>query len=229
MDVRAKILILFYFLSAVPLLSVAQSVPYQIISFDEDLSIKVSVSGTVMASYLVSGELTHVSADSLYIYVVPEKRKLHASLVSIDGKYAAEFELFHSSVEAGWINVQFPTKFRQDLKNYAADELVAYIFSDGQDKFGYYIQEVFPSSWGAPKMDKRKILINSAGFVPEYSYRNKDYETIVGNCKEIVNKIARAFNYSCDFSVKNTEQPVLIIINTTPDGAGKKFMLWSDD
>ena len=210
-----------------PLVCLAnEPMPYEITDFDEDLSIDVSVSGTVMASYLVAGALSHVSADALYIYVVPEKRQLNGSIASIDGKYAAELELTHTLDQAGWVQIQLPSKFKQDLRSYAADELVAYIFADGQDKFGYYIQEVFPSSWGAPTGKARSIFINSAGFKPEYSYKNMHGETVVGSCEEILNKLTRAYNYRCDFSLSNAEQPALVIINTTPDGSGKKFLVW---
>ncbi|MBU1621054.1 MAG: hypothetical protein KJ556_02030 [Gammaproteobacteria bacterium] len=204
----------------------AQQENYNITAFDEGLTANVSVSGTIMASYLVSGKLSYASADALYIYVVPKQKRLNASITSIDGKYAADLELTHSMAEAGWIQIQFPSKFKQSLQSYAADELVAYIYADSQDKFGYYIQEVFPSSWGEPDGSKRSIFINSAGFKPEYSYKNTDGETVVGRCEEIKNKLTRAYNHSCDFSLLSTEQPALIVINTTPDGIGKKFLIW---
>ncbi|MBU1308432.1 MAG: hypothetical protein KKE30_02730 [Gammaproteobacteria bacterium] len=220
---RAVSACLFFFASQ----SLAQQTSYQITSFDEDLSASVSVSGTVMASYLVSGQLPYASADALYIYVIPEQRLVNASISSIDGKYAAEMELTHSMAQAGWIQVQFPSKFKQDLQAYAAEELVAYIYSDSEDKFGYYIQEVFPSSWGAPEGNARSIFINSAGFKPEYSYKNTAGETVVGRCVEIENKLTRAYNHRCDFSLHGAAQPALVIINTTPDGIGKKFLIWS--
>ena len=226
MELRNRCLALFCFLP-VAYYSMAQNASYQITAFDEDLSANVPVSGTVMASILVAGKLNHASADSLYIYVVPQKQKLNASIVSIDGKYAAELELTHNATVAGWIQVQIPTKYKQNLLAYPPDELVAYIFADGQDKFGYYIQEVFPSSWGEPQDKTKTILINSAGFVPEYSYKNFEGETVIGSCNKIVGKVTRAFNFSCDFSQKVEEQPVFIVINTTPDGIGKKFLVWS--
>lgn len=206
--------------------AMAQQAPYQITTFDEDLSADVPVSGTIMASYLVTGKLSHASADALFIYVVPERPKLNASIVSIDGKYSADLTLTHSATSPGWVQIKFPTKFKRDLQAYAANELVAYIFADGKDKFGYYIQEVFPSSWGEPVGESKSILINSAGFEPEYSYKNEEGETVVGGCKKIENKLSRAFNHSCEFSLETVEQPVLVIINTTPDGIGKKFLVW---
>lgn len=225
MDFRKLKALAFVFFS-VSYLALAQQKNYDITAFDEGLSSNVSVSGTIMASYLVSGKLNHASADALYIYVVPAQKKLNVSITSIDGTYAANLELTHSMATPGWIQVQFPSKFKQNLQSYAADELVAYIYADSQDKFGYYIQEVFPSSWGEPEGSKRSIFINSAGFKPEYSYKNPAGDTVVGYCKEIKNKLTRAYNHSCDFSLQVAEQPALIVINTTPDGIGKKFLIW---
>lgn len=219
-------LIVVFFLLPLTYFAIAQQAPYQITAFDEDLSANVEVSGTIMASYLVKGKLNHASADALFIYVVPERPKLNASIVSIDGKYSADLSLIHNSTSAGWVQIQFPSKFKRDLQAYAANELVAYIFADGKDKFGYYIQEVFPSSWGEPVGESKSILINSAGFEPEYSYKNDEGDTVIGSCKKIENKLSRAFNHSCEFSLKTAEQPTLVIIKTTPDGAGKKFLVW---
>jgi|GEM_PF-7124044 len=229
MDIRLKILATSL-IFAISSFAVAEQHSYQIISFDEDYAQDVKVSGSIMASYLVTGSLNHAAADSLYIYVVPEKNELNISIVSIDGNYSADIELTHFSDSAGWINIDIPSEYKKDLEKYAHNELVAYVFVDSKDDFGYYIQEVFPSSWGNPTSGQRVFLINTSGISPEYYYKDKSGNIITAPCKEIKNKLTRAFNHSCIYEISLKNEPTLVLINPTPDADGsssKKFMVWS--
>ncbi|MCL1044918.1 hypothetical protein L2737_06195 [Shewanella electrodiphila] len=229
MDMRLKILLVSLTL-IISNLAFAESLSYKIDTFEEDYDAEVPVSGSIMAAYLATGALNYVATESLYIYVVPEKKEVNISVVSIDGHYSADIELTHTSNTAGWINIDIPSEHKKALKKYAHNELVAYVFADSKDGFGLYVQEVFPSSWGKPTNGQRVFFINTSGISPEFYYKDKSGHTITVPCKEIQNKLTRAFNHSCIYEVVIAEKPTLIFVNPTPEAEGsssKKFLVWS--
>lgn len=202
---------------------------YEVDSFSESFSDNVNVSGSILVSYLVSGEFDLASPDKLYVFFTPEHPILNVYVVSIDGKYSADATFKINQSETGWIAIALPSKHIQKLKKYKATDLVAYAFADSKDKRGKYVQEVFPVSWGQPNFKSFSFVINSDGFTPNYTFVNSNDELETIKCEYLNSSTSRAFNHTCQLSPDLLGKKSTVTFSPDEESSGKKYFIWSGD
>ena len=214
----------WYVLLLVPFVAFANS--YKINDFNESYDPSVKVSGSILSSLLVSGALKLSSPDDLYVYITPKQPQINLSLVSIDGRYNADVSIEVAVTASSWIQISLPTQ-KEEFKKYKFNELVALAFADGKDKRGRYVQEIFPISWGVPDNKITQFYINSAGFAPNYTFKDVDENTITVECEEITTPSARAYNHVCAFNRTLIGEKAVITFSPDMESSGKKYIIWT--
>jgi hypothetical protein len=198
-------------------------------SFSERYAENIEVSGSILASSFVKGSLVHAAPDQLYVYIPSPSSMLTIILSSIDGRYSADAQIELSSEQVGWLQLQIPTRHQTKFVAYLPDRLVAFAFIDSEDIFGNYVQEVFPTSWGAPKDTAISFFINSAGVNPNITFRDSDGDVKTKDCTGLNDEYTRVFNHICDFGEKTVPEKVTVTFSPEYDSSGKNYVIWTLD
>lgn len=198
-------------------------------NFSESYAENVQVSGSVLASSFVKGSLDFVAPDKLYAYVPRSASTLNIILSSIDGRYTADAQIKLTSEQEGWVQLKIPTQHQSKFIKYLPDRLVAFAFADSEDMFGNYVQEVFPTSWGAPKSEDVIFYINSAGGNPNITFRNSSEDVISKDCTALDDKYTRVFNHVCTFGGATVPEKVIVTFSPEYESSGKNYVIWTLD
>lgn len=199
---------------------------YELKHFDESYVQNVSVSGSILVSFMISGDSKTASPDALSIFTVPEVKSVNLQLTSIDGRYTAEAQLAIEVEKAGWVEIALPSKYQDVLKRYKENEIVVFAFANGKDKRGRFVPIVFPTSWGEPTFEKQFFVLNSNGFAPNFIYNDDSDETKQGFCLKMSKKVTRAFNYTCDFFDQKSSGKKVVTFSPSHDESGKRYEVW---
>lgn len=195
--------------------------------FYESYAENVEVSGSVLAASYVQGSINHASPEQLHLFIPDYRPVVNVVLASIDGKYSADATVKLNENQTGWIQVKLPSAYQVEFKKYLPNRLVAFAFSDAEDMFGDYIQEVFPSSWGKPVSNSILLLINSAGINPNITFKEMNGEVIERDCTAITAKYTRVFNHTCNLDKFSIEKGTVITFSPEYNSSGKDFIIWS--
>ncbi|MFC3092994.1 hypothetical protein DRW07_02085 [Alteromonas sediminis] len=196
-------------------------------SFSESYAENVQVSGSVLASSFVAGNLEYVSPDKLFVYVPRSISTLNIILSSIDGRYTADAQIELTREQFGWVQLKIPTQYKSQFVKYFPDRLVAFAFADSEDMFGNYVQEVFPTSWGEPSGNDLTFYINSAGGNPNITFRNGEQELISKDCTILNDKYTRVFNHECEFNESSIPEKVIVTFSPEYESSGKNYIIWT--
>jgi len=194
--------------------------------FYESYSNNVEISGSVLAASYVTGNINHASPENLYLYIPEYRPVIYVIITSIDGNYSADATIRLEETQTGWIRLKLPTAYQKEYIKYPSDQLVAFAFADNEDMFGNYIQEVFPSSWGAPVSSSVTLLMNSAGGNPNITFKEDSGEVITRDCRAIKAKYTRVFNHICDFGKYKIDKGTVITLSPEYNSSGKDYIIW---
>lgn len=221
-----RFLVLFAFINFCCLASDDISSKYELKHFDESYVQNVSVSGSILVSFMVSGSNKTASPNALSIFTVPDIQYLNLQLTSIDGRYTAEGQLTIEVDKAGWLEINLPSKYHSILKKYEENEVVVFAFANGKDKRGRFVPIVFPTSWGKPTFERQFFILNSNGFAPNYIYNDDLEVTKQSFCHKMQNKVTRAFNYTCEFTDQKSSGKKAVTFSPSQDESGKRYEVW---
>jgi hypothetical protein len=165
--------------------------------FKESFLEKVTVSGGIRAGFMYSSPLTHVDVHKLYIYLHRDLEEQDAMLcvnmVSRDGRYAASWQHNIGRQPTGAINVELPSKYREQISNYTPDALVVLAAITNNNCSSPEVKYI-PASWGE---------VNQSDFVLYVNSGNTD--TVIGipgqteriPCSKIAAESTIAFDTKC--------------------------------
>ncbi|WP_440876898.1 hypothetical protein [Thalassotalea sp. PLHSN55] len=196
-------------------------------NFTENYSQSVDVSGSVLASSYVDGNSKFVEPNGLHIFVPNPTPTVHIILASIDGKYTAETQINLKSEQVGWIQIKLPSSYTTEIKKYKANQLVAFAYTDSEDMFGDYVQEVFPTSWGQPTGSSLQFFINSAGRSPNITFKNTSGAVINNQCTRIQASLTRVFNHLCSIKKHSLDKQATVTFSPDKKSAGKDYVIWN--
>ncbi|MCL2457735.1 MAG: hypothetical protein FWF31_02595 [Desulfobulbus sp.] len=132
--------------------------------FRESFLEKVTVSGGVRAGFMYKSSLERVDASQLYIYLQRDlddpQDMLCVNMVSRDGRYAASWQYAIGSQPVGAINVDLPSKYREQMSSYAPDALVVLAGIAKQNCAAPDLKYI-PASWGESNMADYILYVNS--------------------------------------------------------------------
>lgn len=220
-----------YVISISCLTSVSAQTVLEVSSTDfyESYADNVKVSGSVLAASYVPGSFSHASPEQLYLYIPSHKPLVHIVLTSIDGKYSADAAIKLNKNQTGWIQIKLPTAYKKEYLKYLPDQLAVFVFVDSEDMFGDYIQEVFPSSWGAPTSNAIHFSMNSGGGNPNITFKNQSGKVITLDCRMIKAKYTRAFNHICDLGNYTIDPGTIITFSPEYNSSGKDYIIWTSN
>jgi hypothetical protein len=218
-------LLLFFFLSDIRF-SYANNLSYKIDGFVEDYSEDVNVSGGILTAFQFGSINSFAQFDNLFVANNENTKNLKIKILSIDGKYSAEFALNFLSNENSWVQVSFPTQYKEKISKYKPEDISVYAFQETVSKRNKKEHVIYPTSWGEPDDSIQKFYLNSAGDFARFAYLdiNKGKEVIF--CEPIINVVKTSFNYVCVIPKEAEIKNNIVIFTTTPDSKGKKYKVW---
>mgnify|MGYP003632554668 FL=1 len=195
-------------------------------NFSESYAENVKVSGSVLVASYITGSFSKASPDQLHLYVPNHVPEINLIISSIDGKYTADVLLSLKKSQTGWLQLKLPTAYKKEYAKYLPNELVALAFTDSEDIFGNYVQEVFPTSWGKPLNSHLKFYMNSAGGNPNITFKEQSGDVVVLDCKEIDAEFTRVFNHVCELGEYAIIKSSIITFSPEYESSGKNYIIW---
>ncbi len=199
---------------------------YKIDSFREDYSSDVNVSGGILTAFQYGSSTSLARFDSLFVAKDKSINNLNVRVLSIDGKYSAEFALEFTSNDNTWVQIVIPTKYQEKIAKYKPEDISVYAFKEELSKRRKKAHIIFPTSWGKPDISKQKFYLNSAGDFAKFAYFDIQNGKTVTFCEPISNEIKTAFNYECEIPSSANIKNDTVIFTTTPNSKGKKYKVW---
>ena len=147
-------------------------------------------------------------------------------MLSIDGKYSAEFAIKFSSSGSTWIKIAIPTEYKEKISGYKPEDISVYAFQEEVSKRRKKTHKVFPTAWGSPNNSIQKFYLNSAGDFAKFAYFDINNGKQVIFCDPIHNIIKTSFNYECEIPSSANIKNSIVIFTTTPHSKGKKYKIW---
>lgn len=220
----------FFLLSVIakPVLAANTIVEISRNDFSESYAESVEVSGSVLASSFVSGSVSHPSPDQLYVFVPSYRPNINFVLTTIDGRYSADASLTLQQSQTGWIQIKLPTNHKNTYAEYLPTQLVVFAYADSEDRFGNYVQEVFPTSWGSPVPSTLNFLINSAGISPNVTFVDHSGSLITRDCQKIEAEYTRVFNHICHVEKSDFTSGKIFTFSPNNKDSGKNYIIWSE-
>lgn len=132
--------------------------------FKESYLEKVTVSGGIRAGFMHQSNLEHIDLNKLYVHlqhdIKDQDAMLCVNMVSRDGRYAASWQYPLGEQQTGSILVNMPSKYQDQISNYAPDSLVVLAAITKKDCLSKEIQYV-PVSWGDSATNDYVLYVNS--------------------------------------------------------------------
>lgn len=132
--------------------------------FKESFLEKVTVSGGIRAGFMYKSPLTHVDIHQLYIYLHrdldDQDAMLCVNMVSRDGRYAASWQYGIGKQPAGTINIDLPSKYREQISSYPPEALVVLAAIAKQNCTAPDMKYI-PASWGETHQADYILYVNS--------------------------------------------------------------------
>lgn len=128
--------------------------------FHESYTNEVSISGSVKAGVMFESMSNRILPDHLYIDIGDAPNSLlKVKMISMDGRYEAEFDYQVEKGISGLTRFSLPTKLKDVISQYFPDQLavLASLNPGGGLKKSMFV----PASWGMPKSKMMKIYLNS--------------------------------------------------------------------
>lgn len=133
--------------------------------FQESYLEQVTVSGGIRAGLMQQSNLDHIDMENLHIHLLrpveQPKNMLCVNMVSRDGRYAASWQYMLGPQPAGELLVSIPSKYQEQISNYAADALVVLAAISGQDCVSGELLQYAPASWGPANGNPYVLYVNS--------------------------------------------------------------------
>lgn len=207
-------------------ISYAKELSYKIDGFKEDYSSNVNVSGGILTAFQFGSPSSLAQFDSLFIAKDINTNNLHIRVLSIDGKYSAEFTIEFLSTDSSWVQIKIPTKYKEQVAKYKPEDISIYAYKEEISKRRKKSHMIFPTSWGEPNLLQQKFYLNSAGDFAKFAYYDINNGKTVIFCEPISNKIKTSFNYVCEIPPAAVIKNNTVIFTTTPNSEGKKYKIW---
>ncbi len=220
---KQSIFLIIYLFTIV---SVASENQYEIENFKDSWSSDVDVSGGVLTAYQLRGSISSVQIDKLYIGKAKNIDKLNIRILSIDGKYSAEFVIKFTPTENEWVEVKInETEHNKYLSTYRPEEVSVYAYQEVSHR-RKKVHHVFPTSWGKPDLSDISFFVNSAGEFARLAFVDKTKNKHVKYCDAIDGEINTSYNYECKIKQGMEPENGIVIFTTTADSKGKKYKIW---
>lgn len=133
--------------------------------FKESFLEKVSVSGGIRAGFMHKSTLERVDVHKLFIYLhhdlEDQDAMLCVNMVSRDGRYTAAWNFGIGKQSTGAINVELPSKYREQISSYHPDALAVLAGITKQNCSAPDIKYI-PASWGEAQHSDYVLYVNSS-------------------------------------------------------------------
>ena len=128
--------------------------------FRESYTEEVNISGAVRTGVMYATSSKHAMPDSLYIDLGKGSDQiLCVKMISVDGRYGADFEYSLTSNISGLTRFQLPTTFKDVVTGYSAEQIA--VLAEIKPACKSKSIQILPASWGSPKPDTLKVFLNS--------------------------------------------------------------------
>jgi hypothetical protein len=176
----------------------AGPIPIEEAQFQESYNDSVNISGSVRAGVMYMAGAEKVLPDSLFLDLLPESDKLLCvSMISVDGRYGAEFSHKLSSDLTGLTQFQLPTEMHDVLTRYKPDQVavLAEIKPACNDKG----ERIVPAAWGRPPADSSviKVFLNSGAEKTYLKMYKKENGSDKLKCKSVRSETKTAYDTEC--------------------------------
>lgn len=206
--------------------SYAEELSYKIDGFKEDYSSDVNVSGGILTAFQFGSIASLAQFDSLFIAKDNDTNNLQIRVLSIDGKYSAEFAIEFLSNDSSWVQIKIPTRYKDKVAKYKPEDISIYAYKEEISKRRKKTHMIFPTSWGKPNLSQQKFYLNSAGDFAKFAYFDINNGKTVIFCEPISSEIKTSFNYECEIPSAAVIKNNTVIFTTTPNSKGKKYKVW---
>jgi len=169
----------------------------------------------VRAGVMYDSSADYVTPTSLYIDVDSKTdQMLCVKMLSVDGKYGADFTYQLTRNISGAIQFKLPTELQNIVTSYTPDQLavLAEIKPKCKMKGGYIV----PASWGGHIQNTLKVYLNSGVSATSLKLYKVDGGRHKISCGPIENKRNTAYDTEChinDSSIYNLEKTKIIRTN----------------
>ncbi|KGJ90255.1 hypothetical protein [Thalassotalea sp. ND16A] len=204
----------------------AEQKPYEILNLEEGYDSNVDVSGGVLTAFQFEGADETAQLDNLFIAKSENSKNLNIKILSIDGKYHAEFAVKFLPTDKEWVEVAIPSKYTEELASYKAEEVSVYAYQEVITKRNKKTHFIFPTAWGEPNTLQQKFYINSAGDFAKLAYVDINIGKQVTFCEPISRNVKTSFNYECTLPPNAQPKNNFIVFTTTAGAKGKKYKIW---
>ncbi|WP_028317128.1 hypothetical protein [Desulfobulbus elongatus] len=186
--------------------------------FRESFLEKVTVSGGIRAGFMYGSPLERVDVHQLYIYLHRDlddpQAMLCVNMVSRDGRYTASWQYALGSQPAGIINVDLPSKYREQVSSYTPDALAVLAAIATQDCTAPDLKYI-PASWGEAHQADSILYVNSG-----------NTDTVIGipghtgriPCAKITADSTIAYDTQCVIGKEVLDEPKSIFLVRTSFG-----------
>ncbi|MBU1171444.1 MAG: hypothetical protein KKD44_17970 [Proteobacteria bacterium] len=128
--------------------------------FHESYVKEVKISGSVRAGVMFQSHLMKIEPRDLYINIGETLgTDLDVKMISIDGRYEAEFSYQVKENSTGLTRFNIPTQMAHIVSQYPPDHLAVLARLKGNDTHKKDV--VVPATWGKPQSKNITILLNS--------------------------------------------------------------------
>lgn len=164
--------------------------------FQESYIKEVNISGSVRAGVMFESKSEVAGPEDLHIYLSDKNPSiLEVKMISIDGRYEADFNYPVKNEETGITKFKLPTKMAHIISHYPPDQLavLARLKKPENSSKG----EIVPATWGKPESKNLKIFLNSGVSTTLLKLYRTDGSTEKIVCKKIDADNVTAYDTEC--------------------------------